>query len=130
MPWVIEGAESGTHVSGAAGNCWSARSMGRLIPVLLESEKSLLSPCVRGKLEHLTSVKCRDQEIPLHPTTMQVLCIKNHKNPKSFPAASGGTLSTSASLPRLLLVLSSVIEQRLVKQHSQTKVASSKGNES
>lgn len=70
------------HLSGAAGNCWSAGSVSRLIPMPLESEKSLPTPSVRGKLAHLTSAKCRDQEIPLHLP----LC---RRMKQSFPAASG-----------------------------------------
>lgn len=85
--------------------------MGRLIPVPLESEKSLSSPRVRGKLTNLTSAKCRDQEVPLHPVTMQELCSK---------ASLSMPLSTSASLASLLLVLCSVSEHRLLKQHDQT----------
>lgn len=76
VPWGREGAEPGRHVSGAAGNWWSAESMGRLIPVPMEPEKSLPSPRVRGKCAHLTSAKCRDEEIPLHPATMQAPCSK------------------------------------------------------
>lgn len=88
VPWSREAAEPGIRASGAAGNCWSAGSMGRLIPMLLESEKPLPSPYVRGKLAHLTSAKCRDQEIPLHPATVQALCSN---------ASSSMPLSTSAS---------------------------------
>lgn len=44
--------------------CWEHEQTDPNAP---ESEKSLPSSSVREKLAHLTSAKCRDQEIPLHP---------------------------------------------------------------